>query len=54
MLTSAMSAAEVHRPSLVILSVSTAQVMTVDEMIALPPETLPLVGLGSYRVEGDP
>jgi hypothetical protein len=33
--TSAMSAAEVHRASLVILAVSTAHVMTVDEMIAL-------------------
>ena len=31
----AMSAAEVHRASLVILAVSTAHVMTVDEMIAL-------------------
>jgi ureidoacrylate peracid hydrolase len=31
----AMSAAEVHRASLIILAVSTAHVMTVDEMIAL-------------------
>src|SRR5882724_1179786 len=52
--TSAMSAAEAHRASLVILSVSTAHVMTVDEMIALPPEILPLVSLGSHRVEGYP
>ena len=32
----AMSAAEVHRASLVILAMGTAHVMTVDEMIALP------------------
>jgi hypothetical protein len=31
----AMSATEVHRATLVILAVSTAHVMTVDEMIAL-------------------
>jgi hypothetical protein len=31
----AMTAAEVHRASLVILALGTAHVMTVDEMIAL-------------------
>ena len=31
----AMTAAEVHRASLIILAMSTAHVMTVDEMIAL-------------------
>jgi biuret amidohydrolase len=35
----AMTAAEVHRASLIILALSTAHVMTVDEMIALTKET---------------
>lgn len=42
----AMSAAEVHRASLIILAMSTAHVMTVDEMIALTKgKKAPVVGV---------
>lgn len=41
----AMSAAEVHRASLIILALSTAHVMTVDEMIALTKVTKEGIGV---------
>jgi len=41
----AMSAAEVHRASLIILALSTAHVMTVDEMVALTKVTKEGVGV---------
>jgi len=40
-----MSAAEVHRASLIILALSTAHVMTVDEMVALTKVTKEGVGV---------